>query len=185
MKTFLLTSIFFSSATVLVIVSGFIISLSTAPHYDLAEPVEATSPVLGTFNANIVAKDARAKLVEQFLREYSCPMEPYDFYANEYVTIADKYNLDFRLLPSISMQESNCCKKIPEGSNNCWGYGIYGDQVTRFESYEAGIEQVAATLAKRYSTQGLLDADEIMTRYTPSSNGSWAAGVLHFMNVMK
>lgn len=29
------------------------------------------------------------------------------------VAIADKYNIDFRLLPAIAMQESNLCKSDP------------------------------------------------------------------------
>src|SRR3990167_5215836 len=111
-------------------------------------------PILPPFEASLVARDARPKIVSSFLEDYSCPLVPYDQYADKYVEVADKYSLDFRLIPAISMQESNCCKKIPEGSNNCWGYGIYGDQVVRFQTVEEWIETVAQTLAKNYTTKG-------------------------------
>lgn len=149
--------------------------------FEEQEPV----PILPPFESSLIAADARPKILASFFEEYSCPLEPYDTYAQKYVEISDKYNLDFRLIPAISMQESNCCKKTPGGSNNCWGYGIYGDQVVVFPSVEAGIETVAKTLSKKYTAKGLMEPDEIMAKYTPQSKGSWAAGVLHFMNEMK
>jgi hypothetical protein len=142
-------------------------------------------PILPPLASDFIALDARPKIIASFLERYSCPLTPYDKYAEVYVEAADKYKLDFRLVPAISMQESNCCKKIPGGSNNCWGYGIYGDQIVVFPSVEAGIDTVARTLSKKYTSQGLLEPDEIMKKYTPQSKGSWAAGVLHFMNEMK
>lgn len=140
--------------------------------------------VLGAFSSDIVAADARPDIISTFLEEYSCPLKPYDYYAQQFVDAADRHNLDFRMLPAISMQESNCCKRIPGGSYNCWGYGIYGDKVTYFSSYEEGMEQVAATLESKYVRNGLLEPEEIMRKYTPQSKGSWAAGVLHFMAIM-
>lgn len=142
-------------------------------------------PLLPPFEASLIARDARPKILSSFLENYSCPLIPYQQYADKYIEVADKYNLDFRLIPAISMQESNCCKRIPEGSNNCWGYGIYGDQVTTFSTVEEGIETVGKTLAKHYTSKGLMEPEEIMRKYTPQSKGSWAAGVMHFMYEMK
>lgn len=156
---------------------------SSRQAYEYAEPEPIL--ILPPFETSLVSGDARPKIVSAFLKKYSCPLSPYDAYGDKYVQIADKYKLDFRLIPAISMQESNCCKKIPEGSNNCWGYGIYGDQVVVFPSIELGIEAVAKTLAKNYTSKGLMEPEEIMNKYTPQSKGSWAAGVLHFMYEMK
>ena len=150
-----------------------------------SEPIIYQSDVLGTYHSNIISRDARPKIVSRFLSHYQCPLNPTDFYADLFVTTADKYNLDFRLLPAISMQESQCCKLMPDGSNNCWGYGIYGGQIVRFESIEQGMETVAQTLSKNYTAKGLMEPDEIMAKYTPQSKGSWAYGVLYFMNEMK
>jgi hypothetical protein len=99
--------------------------------------------------------------------------------------MADKYSLDFRLIPSIAMQESNLCKKIPAESYNCWGFGIYGSKVTKFSNYPEAIETVTRTLALKYKEKGLVTPEEIMSMYTPSSNGSWAHGVNHFMQQLQ
>ena len=142
-------------------------------------------PILPPLESSFIASDARPLILSKFFETHSCPLEPYDHFAEKYIEAADKNNLDFRLIPAISMQESNCCKKMPDGSNNCWGFGIYGDKVLSFPSIEEGIDTVAKTLAKHYSSKGLLEPDEIMQKYTPQSKGTWAAGVLHFMNEMK
>ena len=80
----------------------------------------------------ITQVDARVEIVRQFFERYKSPLEPY---ASSVVEVADTYNLDFRLIPAIAMQESNLCKKAPENSYNCWGFGIYGQKVTRFNDF--------------------------------------------------
>ena len=87
--------------------------------------------------------------------------------------------------PAIAMQESNLCKRSPENSFNCWGFGIYGQKVTRFSDYEEGIEAVTKTLALKYKADGLDTPQEIMRRYTPQSNGSWAESVEYFMDQLQ
>lgn len=135
-----------------------------------------------TMVATIQQKDARTEILSQFFTKYSSPLEPYAEYT---VKMADKYGLDFRLIPSIAMQESNLCKKIPENSHNCWGFGIYGGKVTRFSGYEEAISTVSKTLSLKYKDKGLVEPHEIMTKYTPSSNGSWANGVTFFMDELE
>lgn len=124
--------------------------------------------------------DARERLLAEFLTKYRSPLVPHTKYLIE---VADNYNLDYRLLPAIAMQESNLCKKIPKNSDyNCWGFGIYGNKRTGFDSYEHAIDTVAKTLAQKYVDKGLDEPHEIMSRYTPGSNGSWAESVNYFMN---
>jgi len=127
-------------------------------------------------------QDVRIDTLESFLEKYKSPLFPY---SKLIVETADRYGLDYRLLPSIAMQESNLCKKIPKDSYNCWGFGIYGSKVTRFSGYEEAIETVSKTLAKKYLEQGYETPEEIMKKYTPSSNGSWAEGVLFFMDKLE
>lgn len=124
-------------------------------------------------------KDIRVERLRDFLSFYKSPLEPF---ANEIVSVADIYGVDYRLIPAIAMQESNLCKKAPKNSNNCWGYGIYAKKVTKFKNYKEGIATVTKTLAKSYKVNGLVTPEEIMTRYTPSNDGSWADSVTHFMN---
>lgn len=138
--------------------------------------------VMGSYEDTTTTTDARAVNLKAFFRKYNSPL--YD-HADFIVHISDKYQFDYRLLPAIAMQESNLCKKIPYESYNCWGWGIYGDLVTRFPSYEVGIETVAAGLKKNYIDKGLVTASAIMEKYTPSSNGSWAHGVNTFLNAVE
>lgn len=143
----------------------------------------AALPSLGNvIQDQIAQEDARAEIVKQFFGRYKSPLEPF---ALAVVEAADTYDLDFRLLPAIAMQESNLCKKAPEDSYNCWGFGIYGKKVTRFSDYEEAIAAVTKTLALKYKADGLDTPEEIMRRYTPRSNGSWADSVEYFMNQLQ
>lgn len=142
----------------------------------------ALPEIFSMSSGNIISKDARLEMVRQFFSRYNSPLEPY---AKDVIEAADLYGLDFRLIPAIAMQESTLCKKIPKGSHNCWGFGIYGGKVTRFENYPAAIHTVTKTLALKYKKDGLHTPEEIMQRYTPSSNGSWAEGVNTVINNLK
>lgn len=122
--------------------------------------------------------DARPVVVKNYLLKYGSPLEPF---ARQEVEISDKYGLDWRLLVAIAQQESNLCKKIPVNSHNCWGFGIYGNLVTRFDSYVIAMETVAKTLKKNYIDRGLTTPETIMAKYTPPSKGSWAKGVNQFL----
>ena len=161
----------------------------TSPHFSNGVNISGKSIAyasLPTFRniseGKIEQKDARIELVRQFFLRYDSPLEPY---ANEVVAKADQYGLDFRLMPAIAMQESNLCKKAPENSYNCWGFGIYDSKIKRFSGYAEAIDIVTKTLAEQYKKNGLKTPEEIMTRYTPSSNGSWAYSVSHFMNILQ
>lgn len=151
-----------------------------APRQPVAYAALPTS--VNIYHHEIVQKDARVEMLKQFFSKYNSPLEPY---AEHVVQTADKYNMDFRLIPAIAMQESNLCKKIIKGSHNCWGFGIYGKKVTRFKDYPEGIETVSKGLAKNYLAKGLVTPEQIMTKYTPSSNGSWAFGVNQFMKELQ
>lgn len=128
-------------------------------------------------------KDERVAILKAFLRQRESPL--YD-HAELIVQTADKYELDFRLIPAISIQESGGCRKIPPGSHNCWGWGIYGTTVTRFNSYPEAIETVSKGLKLNYIDKGYVTPDEIMRKYNPSSpEGSWARGVNSFFGALQ
>lgn len=129
--------------------------------------------------------DSRPAIVANFLERHKSPLKPYDEFGVTLVEIADRYNIDFRLLPSIMMQESNLCKSIPEGTYNCLGFGIHSRGTLGFDSYEAGFERAAREIKANYIDIGLTTPEEIMTKYTPSSNGSWAASVNQWMAEMR
>jgi hypothetical protein len=160
--------------------------------------------VLGSTTV-VETDDARALLVANFLKRYNTPkpdgirnlnhpLVPEEYFGEFFVELADEYNLDFRLLPSIAMQESNLCNHTPKplGPNglpiesfNCLGFGVYGTKVTMFPSYEANFEQAAKTLKKHYIDIGLDTPYKIMKKYTPPSDGSWAESVNQWMAEMR
>ncbi len=138
--------------------------------------------VLGAMTSDIKLMDSRAANLRSFFRKYNSDL--YDE-AEYIVALSDKYGFDYRLLPAIAMQESNLCKYIPENSYNCWGWGIYGDQVLRFDSYKDALNTVAEGIKKSYLDQGLTTPDSIMAKYTPPSKGSWSRGVSHFIELLE
>lgn len=130
---------------------------------------------------SVSTADARPLIIRNYLRRYRSLLEPY---SRLLVETADKYSLDYRLLVAIAHQESSLCHKIPPGSHNCWGFGIYADKVVRFDSYPEAIDTVARTLKKEYIDKGLDTPEKIMAKYTPPSveiGGPWAKGVSSFL----
>ncbi len=191
-KLFLLTSYFVITPTLLVLAIVFysLIALEhNQPNILLFSPAKyrlvayAALPSIQSISQGAIQlTDARPEIVRQFFTRYNSPLTPY---ADLVVSMADKYGLDFRLIPAIAMQESNLCNKAPIGSNNCWGFGIYGGKVKAFENYEQAIETVTKTLAKEYKQDGLHTPGEIVKRYTPSDNGKWVYAVTHFMEQLQ
>jgi hypothetical protein len=130
----------------------------------------------------ITSADARAEILKQYMEAHASPLAPY---ANLIVQTADKYSLDFRLITAIGRQESNICRIIPPESFNCWGWGIHSKGSLGFSSFEEGIETVSNGLRNEYLNKGLTTIEEIMSKYTPLSNGSWAEGVSAYMSEMQ
>lgn len=137
---------------------------------------------LPSLGGEAIGQDARSELVRQYLEYWGSPLEPY---ANFIVQAAAKYDLDYRLITAIAQKESNLCKIIPPGSYNCWGWGIHSQGTLGFDSFEQGIETVSQGLREEYLNKGYSTIEEIMSKYTPLSNGSWAEGVNKFMSDME
>lgn len=136
----------------------------------------------------IESDDAREIILANFLERHHSPMQPYSYFAQRLVEIADAYGIDFRLLPAISMQESNLCRNTnPDAPHNCFGWGIHKNGTLDFESYDESFEAVASGLKSKYiEERGLVTPAQIMTRYNKTSpNGAWAAGVNQFMAEMR
>lgn len=129
--------------------------------------------------------DSRVEIVALFLERYNSPLKPAREYARSLVEIADKYSLDYRLLPAIMMQESNLCKASDPAIHNCLGFGIHARGTLAFDSYEEGFDRAARELKERYIDIGLVTPEQIMTKYTPSSNGSWANSVNQWIAEME
>ena len=142
----------------------------------------AANPDVQGLQTDVTLGDSRVANLKAFFRKYNSPL--YNE-AEIIVKVSDEYKFDYRLLPAIAMQESNLCRVIPDDSHNCWGGGIYGNTVTRFESYEEAIKTVGRGIKENYIDQGLVTATMIMSKYTPSSSGSWAHGVNTFLKALE
>lgn len=135
-------------------------------------------------NMNVVSDlitqdDGRVGKVQAFLTEFNSPLAQY---SSLIVSEADKYGIDYRLIPAIGAQESGDCTKGKSTVwKNCWGYGIYGKKVTQFESYEDAIDTVTRYLANKKNS-GIDTLDEIGSIYNPTDHNNWKANVASFMS---
>ncbi len=125
--------------------------------------------------------DDRAQILEGFLKEYDSPLAPY---AGDFIKYADQYDLDWRLVASIAGLESTFGKRIPYQSYNGWGWGVYGDNVIRFESWSEGIETISHGLRTRYLKNGEY-SDPYIIGPTYAASPTWAVRVTFFMNRME
>lgn len=143
------------------------------PHY------ESLPEDRNKLQTKISLLDARIPTLEEYFEKYDSPLSGH---AQKIVEEADKHSLDYRLIPAIAMKESTLCKKIPKNSFNCWGFGIYGGKITRFKSYEHAIETISKALSENYVQKGYETPHQMMEKYAPSSEGTWAIGVNYVMN---
>jgi hypothetical protein len=108
-----------------------------------------------------------------------------DVFVNE----ADKNDIPWYLAAAVAFQESGCGKNTPKvdgaESYNAWGWEVYGNTVHTFENWVRGIETVSSYFSKNFFSKGISDPCEIMKTYTPSSGGSWCAGVNEFADQIK
>ncbi len=166
------------------------------------EPVNVLSPVydifasskqydLSTYNprsttisrTKFFTIDPRVVALNKFLYDYHSPMTNN---AETFIKEADKYGLDWRLLPSISGVESAFGNLIPAGTHNGWGWrGINGNDAgwSIFASWDDAIIHITQRLALGYGTD--LTPYDIEPTYCPPCAANpahaWANGVQRFM----
>lgn len=161
------------------------IAIEPTPDTSIGAPTAPVVPSARGISAIVEGADARPEVVARFLERYKSPLQPYDHFGKYIVEAADRYGLDYRLIPAIMMQESNLCKTIIPGSYNCLGFGIHSKGTLTFDSYEASIERATRELRSNYIDKGYTTPEEIMRKYTPGSNGSWANSVNQWIAEME
>lgn len=123
------------------------------------------------------ANDDRVYVLQKYLEKYNSPLAPY---AEDFVTQADLYNIDWRLLPAISGVESTFGKEVP--CINAWGWGITSSGTYCFNSYTQAIHVISQGLRRQYMDKwGATDVWSIGSFYNPGST-TWAGKVNYFMN---
>jgi hypothetical protein len=136
----------------------------------------------GEIISEVTESDARPVIIERYLAKYKSPLLPY---AKQIFELSETYGFEYYWIVAIAQQESNLCKKIPEGSHNCWGYGIHKRGTLGFENYDLALRSYAEYLKTQYFDKGLNTPELIMKKYCPSSDGSWARGVQQFIDEME
>ena len=131
---------------------------------------------------SVLVDDARPLTIKNYLEHYHSPLAPY---ANIIFEESLKVGLNPFLIVAIGQQESNLCKKAPPECYNCWGIGIHSRGTLCYKSYEEGIEKAIKYLKEEYMDKGLETPEQMMSKYCPLSNGSWAAGVNQFLNELE
>lgn len=127
--------------------------------------------------------DKRAQILQAYLAKYNSPIQGY---ASDFIEAADAHGVDWKLVPAITGVESTFGRNIPGGhdprfsSYNGWGWGVYGDQVLKFNSWREGIFTVTEGLKKDYIARGLTDPYSMNRRYAASP--TWGVRVDYFMN---
>src|SRR5947207_2696390 len=117
MKKLILTILFFIFTPTVVLYLTFFLLLNTFAHQakhddsNFKVAFAALPYSSGVVKSKIVSDDARIFLVKNFFKKYKSELLPF---AKDVVSYADKYDLDYRLIPAIAMQESTLCKKAPK-----------------------------------------------------------------------
>lgn len=120
--------------------------------------------------------DKRAKVLAAYLASHNSPMQ---YHAQDFIDAADKYALDWKMLPAIAGVESTFGKFIP-GGYNAYGWGVYGTNRIYFASWTDGIFTVAKGLRENYFNRGLTNPYAINRAYAASPH--WGRHVTFFMN---
>jgi|SRR5665213_1591101 len=102
--------------------------------------------------------DPRLSRLQKFFGDRDCPLRDS---AKDFLIAADQNQLDWRLLPSISIIESSGGKDYT--NNNVFGWASCKE---RFTSVRAGIHYVAAQLGKSRRYRGK-DIDSKLQTYNP------------------
>ena len=147
----------------------------------LSQPAFAQEKMAGgsaVLENSLPEADQRVSKLEKFLESYNSPLTEY---AQAFVESADKYGLDWKLVPAITGVESTFGKQIPAGSYNAYGWanGAYA-----FQSWEESIEVVSKALKEKYVDQGLDTPFKLGPVYAPPSK-TWTYKVISFMNKLE
>lgn len=130
----------------------------------------------GTIKSEVLANgyDHRVENLKNYLQKYNSPLTEY---AAHFVSYADAYGLDYRLVPAITGVESTFGKRIPYKSYNAYGWanGVY-----KFKSWEDSIEHVSMSLRTKYIDKGAGTINKMARRYAPPSI-TWAGKVKNIM----
>jgi hypothetical protein len=106
--------------------------------------------------------DTRAQDIDDYFHKRGMPLEGY---GKKFVEAADRNNIDWRLLPAISVKESTGGKFLIPGSYNAFGWGSGS---VKFKSYDEAIDYITNKFGtgKYYAGKSV---EGILKTYNPPS----------------
>jgi hypothetical protein len=141
----------------------------------LARTVDSSAQIRSKATASQEIIDSRFLLLTSYLRSKNSPLVDYSW---EFIKAADKYQIDWRLLPGIVGLESYFGRRMVPDTYN--GYGWAGGYYS-FSSWEESIDYVSSKLRDNYYNRGLTSPELIGPVYAPP-NPNWGGLVLSIMN---
>lgn len=158
----------------LIILIATLLVISFPQKANAAEQIAQSSAKLAQATADINPMDMRVRALRNVFERHNSPLADQ---AENYVKYADKYGVDWKLLPAISGLESSFGLHLINGTYNAYGWGsgkIY------FDSWEDGIKTIDQALAQNYIKKGATNVWSIGPIYAESP--TWAVRVNSFMN---
>jgi len=119
--------------------------------------------------------DERYLKLHTYLTRINSPLADY---SAQFISSADKYGIDWRLLPAISGLESAFATQMVPGTYNAYGWG--GGYIG-FKDWYDSIDIVSKALKENYYDRGYDTPEKIAPVYAPPC-GYWASAVTKFMN---
>jgi len=121
------------------------------------------------------AVDERYLKLHAYLTRINSPLADY---SAQFIISADKYGIDWRLLPAISGLESAFATQMVPGTYNAYGWG--GGYIS-FKDWYDSIDTVSKALRENYYDRGYDTPEKIAPVYAPPCS-YWASAVTKFMN---
>jgi hypothetical protein len=128
--------------------------------FALCANTTADVPALTPIPISVSKPDHRMAVLEKFFKVYGCPAP---HHVAEYLRAADRYGLDYRLLPAISIRETLC--GVESWQNNWWGYHPHQQS---FPSVAVGIDFVSRVLEQGDFYKGKT-LDQKLFTYNPKT----------------
>ena len=120
----------------------------------------------------VAGVDNRADRLARYLASKDSPLVPY---AQDFVEISDKYNLDYTFLPAITGVESSFGQRVPAYSYNPYGWN---NGAAHFQNWVDATNQVASGIRTRYMPEGEVTSFAIGSRY--AQDPFWAERVYRY-----
>ncbi len=163
------------------IIAGLLLTILSPQKAQADDKIAASSAAFIQTATLSERTDNRAQILKDYLNQYNSPLSGS---AQTFINEADRYNLDWKFVAAISGLESSYGKHIPPNSYNGWGWGIYGDNVKYFTSWNEAIATISKGLREQYMDKwGAQDVYSIGHIYAASP--TWAERVSGIMANME